>query len=56
MTRLFGEDRESSEVRELTVFLTHLRRLIRPMARLAQSLGLSPRQDVLMMPELRPEN
>jgi protease-4 len=56
MTRLFGEDRESSEIRELTVFLTHLRRLIRPMARLAQSLGLSPRQDVLMMPELRPEN
>ena len=23
---------------------------------LAQHLGLSPRQDVLMMPELRPEN
>jgi protease-4 len=56
MSRLLGEDRESSDVQRLTVFLTHLRRLVRPMARLAQHLGLSPRQDVLMMPELRPEN
>jgi protease-4 len=56
MSRLFGEDRESSEVRELTVVLSYLRRLVRPMARLAQSLGLSPRQDVLMMPELQPGN
>ncbi len=52
--RLLGDEHESSEPSAAAVLLAQMLRLVRPVLHLAHTLGLTPRPDVLTMPEVRP--
>ena len=54
LERLLGDAHESSEPSAATALLVRTLRLVRPVLQLARTLGLTPRQDVLTMPDIRP--
>ena len=54
LDRLLGDEHESSEPSAAAVLLAQMLRLVRPVLHLAHTLGLTPRPDVLTMPEVRP--
>jgi len=54
LDRLLGDEHESSEPSAATALLARTLRLVRPVLHLAHTLGLTPRQDVLTMPDIRP--
>ena len=54
LDRLLGDEDESSEPSEAIAVLAHTLRLARPVLQLARTLGLTPRPDVLTMPDVRP--
>src|SRR5262249_23134699 len=54
LDRALGDEHESSEPSAATAVLTQTLRLVRPVLQLAQTLGLTPRPDVLTMPEVHP--
>src|SRR5215467_3282139 len=53
LNRLLGDEHESSESSSATALLAQTLRVIRPVLHLAQTLGLTPRSEVLTMPEVR---
>ena len=54
LDRLLGDEDESSEPSTATALLARTLGLVRPVLHLAHTLGLTPRQDVLTMPYIRP--
>ena len=54
LNRLLGDEHESSESSSATALLARMLRVVRPVLYLAHTLGLTPRSDVLTMPEVRP--
>jgi len=54
LDRLLGDEHESSESSAATALLARTLQLVRPVMHLAQTLGLTPRPDVLTTPDLRP--
>ena len=53
LARLLGDEDESSDPSEATALLGRALRLVQPILRLARTLGLTARPDVLTMPEVR---
>lgn len=54
LDRLLGEAHESNEPSATTALLARMLQLVRPVLYLANMLGLTPRPDILTMPEVQP--